>query len=156
MLIAITIISILVMTGLARLMNRALPFMVCPICAGVAGTWLGLIAAKFLGYGIDLIVPAILMGGSVVGIAYQLEKRFASHRSLLLWKAVFISAGFAAAFGLVTSRWTLFFIAAAILVLSTAMFGNGSGAPAMGGDTRLRRARKQAVAELEKNMENCC
>src|SRR3989344_7286156 len=67
MLIVITITSILGVTIVVWLANRILPFQVCPICAGVFGTWVGLLSAYFLGYPIDLVVPPPFMGGAVGG-----------------------------------------------------------------------------------------
>src|SRR3990167_6999972 len=71
MLIITTVISILAISVFVSLVNRILSFAVCPICAGVFLTWVGLVSAHFMGYSIDLVVPGLLMGGSVVGIAFQ-------------------------------------------------------------------------------------
>lgn len=43
-------------------------------------------------------VDAMLLGGSVAGIAYQVEQRLPLERSPLLWKILFIPAGFVAAY----------------------------------------------------------
>src|SRR3989344_2086029 len=102
MLIIFSTISILAIISLAWVLNRVLPFKVCPICVGVFGTWLWMLAAKFLGYEIDIMIPAILMGGSVVGIAYQIEKRNiiagVSANESFIWKAFFIPGGFVVAY----------------------------------------------------------
>ncbi|MDP2664447.1 MAG: hypothetical protein Q8O97_00530 [bacterium] len=92
------IVSIAVITGAVWLVGKVLPFKVCPICAGVSGTWLWMLVALFLGYEIDLVIAAMLLGGSVVGIAYQLEKRLPAGHSPLLWKALFVPAGFVVAY----------------------------------------------------------
>src|SRR3989338_9235117 len=142
MLIAITAISILAITGFIWLLNRILSarlrsrwvFKVCSICVGVSGTWLWMLAAKLLGYEIDLIVPAVLMGGSVVGITNQIEKRFslatASAGTLLLWKTLFIPAGFIAAYSIISlavdpldpSWWILLIAMIIVLVMLTLAF----------------------------------
>src|SRR3989344_7525178 len=119
MTIALTVASILGITALAHFAKRILPFKVCPICAGVFLTWVWLLGAHFLGYRIDLIVPALLMGGAVVGIAYSLEKRSLniSAERLLLWKVLFIPAGFVAAYSLLAQLLTVLLFAAAFLFL---------------------------------------
>ncbi len=150
MLITITIASILGITAFVRLVNRVLPLRICPICAGVSGTWLGLIAAYFLGYPIDLIIPALLMGGSVVGIAYQLEKKLlaesAGWRSPLLWKMLFIPAGFVAAYGILVQQWSILIAALIFLLWLSFLF--------IAPRTNVNKNKK--VEELEEKMKNCC
>ncbi|OGG71248.1 hypothetical protein A3F27_00075 [Candidatus Kaiserbacteria bacterium RIFCSPHIGHO2_12_FULL_53_13] len=148
MLITITVISVLIVSGAAWLASRILPFKVCPICAGVFLTWTGLVAAHLLGYQINLVVPALLMGGSVVGIAYQLEKKFrGSAGTLLLWKTFFIPAGFAAAYSLLAQLWTALILTTFFLFLITLLFLSSGGRPG---------AREETVGNIEKNMEDCC
>jgi hypothetical protein len=52
-----------------------LPKKPCAICAAVSTTWLGLLALKLSGYNIPLLIPAILMGETVVGGMYAIEKK---------------------------------------------------------------------------------
>jgi len=59
MFIVITTISIVAITGLVWGAKKILPFPVCPICAGVSGTWLWMLGLRFLGYPIDIAVLAI-------------------------------------------------------------------------------------------------
>ncbi len=151
MLIATTTISILAITGLLWLFNRILPFKICPICAGVSGTWLWMLAANFLGYQIDLAIPAMLMGGSVVGIAYQLEKKLrasgAGWQTPLLWKTLFIPAGFIAAYGILAQQWIAFLAALVFLLPASFLFLFSGKKPG---------SHKEAVKELEKKMKDCC
>lgn len=173
MLITGTVISILLIAALAWLANRVLSFEVCPICAGVFLTWVGLITAHFLGYQISLIVPALLMGGSVVGITYQLaplearsltglEKKFrdapASQR--LLWKALFIPAGFVAAYGILAERWAVsagalaFLLPVTFLLLRRFLLRRFNlRSPHSGGLTLEGR---ETTEEIEKRMKDCC
>ena len=51
-----------------------------------------------MGYQIDLIIPAMLMGGSVVGLAFQLGEKLDHGKSLILWKTLFIPTGFVLAY----------------------------------------------------------
>lgn len=144
--ITIVIASILGITLAVWLVNKVLPFQVCPICAGVSGTWLWMLTASLLGYQIDLVVVAMLLGGSTVGIAYQLEKKLPAGKSPLLWKTLFIPTGFIAAYSLVASQWV---ILAASLVVAGAIawaFLKSSGPEQL----------NTKVEELKKKMENCC
>ncbi len=147
MLAIIVIVSILIITGFVWLANKIWPFQICPICAGVAGTWLWLLAANFLGYGIDLVIPALLMGGSVVGIAYQIEKWLPPNRSPLLLKTLFIPAGFIAAYSILTEWWSVVFVSIALLVIIAFTFLY---------PRKNRNGREEAVKELEDKMKNCC
>lgn len=153
--ITIVIASILGITFAVWLANKALPFQVCPICAGVAGTWLWMLGLYQLGYQVDLGIAAVLMGGSVVGIAYQLEKKLPAGKSPLLWKTLFIPAGFVAMYSLVSFQWTM---AAASLLVTGAIawaFLKKAESP-----EEIRRAESpeqgRRVEELKKKMENCC
>ncbi len=145
MLIIVATISILGITLLVWLANRVLVFRVCPICAGVAGTWLWLVVAHVLGYQIDLVVPALLMGGSVVGITYQLEKKLPLGRPALLWKTLFIPAGFIGTYGLLTQWWGVFLVSLAFLALVVFLFFSPH-----------KKSQNRVVEELEKKMKNCC
>ena len=64
------ILSILVITGFVWLLNRITPYKVCPICAGVSGTWLFMLGARFLGYSVDPAILAMLLGtlGKIIGV----------------------------------------------------------------------------------------
>src|SRR3989338_4778256 len=160
MTIALTVASILGITALAHFAKRIIPFKVCPICAGVFVTWVWLLGAHFLGYRIDLIVPALLMGGSVVGIAYQLaplearpltglEKRSLniSAERLLLWKVLFIPAGFVAAYSLLAQLWTALLFAVVFLFLVSFLLLSESGKTA---------PREELLGDIEKKMKDCC
>ena len=149
MLITITEISILAVTALVWLANKILPFRVCPICAGVFLTWSWLLGAHFLSYQINLTIPALLMGGSIVGIAYQLEKKAGnvSAGKLLLWKVLFIPAGFIAAYGVLEGWWIAFLAALAFLLAVSTLFLRSSGGTKM---------RDETVGDIEKKMKDCC
>jgi len=101
--IVIALGSIVAITALAAFVNtmKVFPVNVCPICTGVALTWFWILGGMYLDTlepGRWSLVAAIAMGGSVVGIAYQLERRLPRAGSRgLFWKSLFIPAGFAAA-----------------------------------------------------------
>jgi len=147
----IAVASILLITLGVWLVNRILPFQVCPICAGVSGTWFWMIGARILGYNIDMLVPAVLMGGSVVGLAYQLETKLPPHRSPLLWKSLFIPAGFLAVFYLLLFQWLGFVLVLVILTAIISLFffvGNYYRSNKTSTDSR--------VSKLEREMDKCC
>ena len=144
--LTITILSIAVITGAAWLAGGVLPFKVCPICAGVSGTWLWMLVLSFLGYEIDLVVVAMLMGGSVIGIAYQLEKKLPAGKSALLWKVLFIPVGFVVAYSAITLQWGMAAGSAGLAGALSYLFLRSPGKNEQGGK----------VEELKQKMENCC
>ena len=149
--IIIAVISIFTITGAVWLLNKALPFYICPICAGVSGTWLwmlgGVLTNNLQPTTYNLVI-AILMGGSVVGIAYQVEKLLPPNRSALIWKILFIPIGFFAVDSLVSFQWITFAAAAGYLLIVTLAFLYFPKSHSENG--------KKAVGELEKKMKNCC
>jgi len=148
MTILIATVSILTITALAWGVKKISRFRVCPICAGVSGTWIWMLAAVFLGYEIGSVVPAMLLGGTVVGLAYQLEKWLPNNSSPFLWKTVFIPLGFISAYGLVTFSWPLFVTTMVALVTLAFMF------------LKKRKAvpgkPNETIEKLEEKMKNCC
>ena len=147
MTIIIAVLSIVVLTGLVHLAQKAFPFKICPVCAGVALTWAGLLTAHFLGYGVSLIVPALLMGGTVIGIMSQVEKRSANmpEGTLRLWKALFAPAGFIAMYAILEEAWTALLVALVFIALiSLALLARGAP-PSPGG-----------ASEVKKRLDDCC
>jgi len=142
-----TIVSILAIAGAAWAAKKLLRVPVCPICLGVGGTWLWMLIGRSLGYAVDATMLSILLGGSVAGIAYLVEKRLPLGRSPMLWKTLFIPAGFVAAYGLAASQWILFAVMGVALVLLTAFF---LVPPATSGEP------SETVEELKKKMQQCC
>lgn len=149
--LAITIISIFVLAGLAWLLNKMLALSICPICAGVSGTWIWILAARFLGYPVDLLIPAILMGGSVVGIAFQVEKKlhvgFVGWRTPLFWKMLFIPVGFALVYSVLLQWWGM--VSVLFVFLLAILFIFLSPQPERRGDNKM-------AADIENKMKNCC
>jgi len=146
-LMLITVASIFFVTLAVWLADKFSPVYVCPICVGVSATWLWLLGANFFGYAVNLTIPAMLMGGSVVGIAYQLDKKMPAGKSSLLWKSLFISTGFLAAYALLTLRAPLFdVLVVALIVLWLVFFKLPVHKAHESGD----------VKKLEEKMEECC
>lgn len=154
MLIAITLASILILTALAWLLRRWFAGWLCPLCAGVAGTWMALLGAHSLGYPVELHLPAILLGGSVVGLASQgdqwLPERGETFR--LAWKTLFVAAGFASAWYVTVPDLTG-------LLVSLAALGAIALLPWAAKPARSQRGQRGAserVQQLKAQMKNCC
>jgi|SRR3989344_3740640 len=148
--IFIAIISLAIITGMAWMFNRILPFNICPICAGVSGTWLWILCGVYLGW-LEAeswkLIAALAMGGSVVGIMYQVEKKAKSPLSLW-WKTAFVAGGIAAARSLILWQWVIGPILITFLI-SLVVFILLRPAP--------RYTKKsRAVKELEEKMKSCC
>lgn len=147
--IIIVAISVSAITAFVWLLGRVSPFKICPICAGVSGTWAWMLVGMFLGFlpTPDLLLPtSILMGGSVVGIAYRLEKRLTGGNMPLFWKSAFMIAGFATAYELVSFRWGYATIAFVMVALIGLFF------PKFAGEDKDEKK----IKEIEKGLEQCC
>lgn len=153
----LVISSIIFIALLAIAFNLNSSFKVCPICAGVSLTWLWLLAGLFLvgwfGFPSDPLIIAILMGGSVVGLAYAFDKKNLTgdkKKYELFWNLIFIPTGFAAVYYLLNFKWKNFFLAD-LIMLSTYLYF-------------LHLARRQksndkvnpAIKELEDKLKDCC
>lgn len=149
MLIIFSVLSILIFSGVVWVINRILPSGVCPVCAGVFLTWVWLVGAHLGGYQIDLTIPAFLMGGSVVGSMYQLERksRGASAGARVLWKVLFVSGGFIAAYALLEQLWTVLLVAAVSLLLISLVFLSFG---------RASETREETAKDIERHMKECC
>ncbi len=151
MLIAISLGSILILTALAFLLRKAVAPWLCPLCAAVAGTWSWLLGAHFAGLAVDLRLPAILLGGSVVGLATLGEKALAgrSEAYRLVWKMMLVTVGFATAWFITTLAWSGIAIGLVTLgaIMATPWLSNAPQGHA-GGLERIQRLKEQ--------MKNCC
>lgn len=141
---------IFIFSGISFGVNRIAGSRICPPCAGVFLTGAGFLAAYRWGFTTDPFVPAILMGGSVTGIAYWFEKRLPHGKSPLLWKILFLPAGFAFAYGIIQNEiFPSVVSAVAITCIVFHFFVNFS--PGKKSD------QKQKVIEgLKEKMKNCC
>lgn len=145
--LAFAVASMLGLTGLAWLASRASRLPICPVCVGVAGTWAGLLAARFAGFSVDATVLAILLGASVLGITQWRAERLTQAGSALLWKALAVPSGSAAAYGLVAELWGF----AALSALAFALLGLLFGVP-----RQVPGSDSAAVSQLEERMKRCC
>ena len=142
-----TVLSILAITALAWAAQRRARAPICPICVGVGGTWLWMLAARYLGVAFDATMLPVLLGGSAVGVAYVLERRLPEGRSALLWKSLFIPSSLAAAYGVALPDWTVLGAGAAALLLVSIVFFLPTQAQAKDNAT---------VESLQEQMKKCC
>ncbi len=155
--VIVMVVSILVLTAVMVGINatRILPWGICAICAGVSGTWawmlLGMLTGKLPITSYQL-PAAILMGGSVVGIAYQLEDRVRQSRFVFAWKVGFMTVGFALVAAVIGRAWG---IAGALLVTELGIVWWFLLSPAIPA-VRPTQPRETRIAEIEKQMEKCC
>ncbi len=114
---------------------------ICRLCAGVSSLWLILsagVAWSYLSLQTFLVPIALLMGGTVVGIAYQ--------RYSLRWKTTVILLGMPLAYLLVTnlSKTTVIIEFILLVIIAYALF------------VRKEPADHERIRELEEKMKNCC
>lgn len=155
MAIFIALVSILGITLFVWFINKTLPLKVCPICAGVSLTWLWIVTGITIGrLEADTwqLIAAVLMGGTVAGIAYQGEKRYPQlAKNIFYSKVPIILAGFLFVWWAINSIGWLS-LGVELLILAAVMYAYFIS-PAI----RLKRETDPAkVAELEKKLEECC
>lgn len=150
---------IVVITGLVWALNKLLPFKLCPVCAGVSGTWI-ILTALMLGNVIPdslFIIPvSILIGGTVVGIAYQGEKSllWVKHYPVA-WKLAVMVVGFSLVYGAVQyMSWTTFGIELVALAGVVYLFFIRRGVS--GAIHTAHPGDAQDVKKIEKGLEQCC
>ncbi len=84
----ITLASIAVLFVLFALVKSRIKkiakYDLCAICAAVSITWIATIIIALLGYKIDKVLLAVLMGQSIAGMMYLLEEKFKTKRSYLI------------------------------------------------------------------------
>ncbi|MDP3880770.1 MAG: hypothetical protein Q8Q32_01125 [bacterium] len=71
--LASVLIIIAVLFLLFLLLRAVFSLKVCAICAAVSGSWIVLLLLFYFGFGVDAVLIAILLGGSIVGLMYLLE-----------------------------------------------------------------------------------
>lgn len=117
---------------------------ICLICVLVSATWIGLLIARGLGYPVDLALIAMLMGGSVVGIAYTLSKRLDETR-VMPWKLTVIPLGFLIVYAALNEWWIIAGTTAIVAIALGFYFFRSSAS-----------IRAVDASELEKKMKECC
>lgn len=150
MVFLITVFLISVFTGIIFILNKLLKIRICPICGGVSLTWILLILAKYSGYEIDILIPAILMGGTVVGIAYSSEKFILNGAYSLLWKTLFIPAGFIAVYSFFALPARLFLVS--LLPIFTVILFFFASNIIYSKEKKISKNKK----DIQEKLKNCC
>ena len=70
---------------LLAFIKSALSWKFCVACVAVSSSWMALLVMEFTGKEIDPILVGILMGESVVGLYYFLEKRVPTAWQIFRW-----------------------------------------------------------------------
>lgn len=146
MAIILAILSMLIIGAGAGAANRVFNIRLCPVCAGVAGTWLLMLVLRFLEYPISIPLLTMFLGGSAVGIAYTIEKKLPPARSRMLFKAFFIPVGFITAYGIVIENWIMALGAIVALLVISGVFLS----------SREQRQDSEKAEELKKKLDECC
>jgi len=118
---------------------------ICPVCALVALTWLTMLVLKWLGYPTNNELIAMLMGGSVVGIAYVLGTRLRI-TSPMLWKLISIPLGFITLYALLQFAWGYFLGGLTMYVLVWTIFQA----------TDSKQNNVGHVEDITKKLDSCC
>lgn len=153
--ILIAIGLILVTMFLMRSVSRLLPFKICVICAGVSGAWLLLTAGVLVGF-FDLEsyrgIIALLMGGTVIGVIYQGEKRFEwAKDNIMKFKILIMLVGFLLAdYAISFMSWFVFGVEVGVLGTILYVYFIMPAKVAKNTTTSPR------VKEIEEKLKNCC
>lgn len=67
--------AITVLFAVFLFLRTVLNWKICSLCAAVASVWIGLLAGYWMGNFSNLVLAAPLLGASVVGVYYLIEKK---------------------------------------------------------------------------------
>lgn len=67
------------------LLKSKLSWKFCAVCVAISSIWLALLIMRFAGKTVDPLLIAVLMGESVVGFYYFLEKRVPTAWQIFRW-----------------------------------------------------------------------
>lgn len=154
----VIIVLILLITVFVYFINRLLPFKVCPICAGVSGTWLLIvlgITAGLLPLEEFRSLVLLLMGATVAGIAYQGENKFKfSQKSIWHWKVPVIAGG------LLVFWWLSLFVNWWTFVLELILVSVSAYLFFIRPEQNKFKSREDKISpakeEIEKKLDECC
>ena len=138
------------------MINKTLPFKVCPICAGVSFTWFLISIGIYNGFleAADwTMLLAMLMGGTVVGIAYQAEKTFRwAKENSVLSKTLIILVGLPLVYLAIENlALSTIFTEAVLMAFLVYLFFIKKRV-----DNRSHSNDGKTISDLEKQLEECC
>lgn len=126
---------------------------VCAICAAVSLTWISLLVLKLAGFHIDILIIAILMGQSVVGLMVELEKIFEKKKLQKFWlvRILVIIGGTLFVYWLLKEQYSLLLLLVIASFLSLPVV-----LTVVTPKESSSKKDKKAISKLEKLMESCC
>lgn len=148
-----TIGLVVLFASVAFLVKRVWLSSLCPICLGVSLTWLTLTALILSGVLLAshfLLPVSILIGGTVVGIIYQGEKKFKAMHSFLPRTITLIVGLTLAYIFLENISWLA--VIAAIIILTPLAYLFFLSQP----QASASRSVPATLRELEDKMKDCC
>src|SRR5690349_11438156 len=100
------LLAFLSIIGIALIVQRINNFeyrslRVCPLCTGVLVTWVWLLIVLYTGGRADPLIPAVLMGGSAVGIANAATKHMEQRRASVV-RTILTLLGFILTYVMIT------------------------------------------------------
>lgn len=151
----LAIILIIIITLIFNFLNHLLKIEFCPICIGVSGTWIFLTIGIMSGilsesYKLPILM---LMGGTVVGIAFQGEKKFSfAKNNIWFWKIPAIIIGFIIFYiFFLKMNWLTFFLELILLIILSYLFFIKSKK-----DSEVITDKEKKIKKLEKLLKGCC
>lgn len=121
-------------------LKRASGLRFCVLCVSLAGTWVALFILYWMGAYANTLLLALLMGQSVTGVHYLLEKRVPEH--LLVFRLPFVLTLTALAYLLLAPGAS---VAAALGVVLAAVWAAALAVYARRDVGRFRRLARQLV-----------
>ena len=154
--LAITILYFL-FALLGDLLKRLIGRKICAICVAVSLTWTFLLILKLVGFEIDVLVIAILMGQSVVGLMVELEKEFTKKGWQNFWliRILIIVGGTLFTYWLLKEHyvWSLLLL---FLGITLFLIIISKRTKMQLNPTKNSKEYQEAKNKLEKLMEDCC
>ncbi len=132
--------------------QKKLPFNICSICIAVSFTWLILLVGFILGWNIDPVLIAVLMGQSITGIMYAMENYFKSHKLSDFWivRIYIIVAGTLVIYNLLTGPIEF------LLLSLSAVFVAGVFVFLKVITSNQKQKNDNEKSKLKNRLDNCC
>ncbi len=129
---------------------------ICPICATVSLTWATLLVLHlFEAFEIDHFLLAILMGASVCGVMYLVEKKVESAVRKVIWKIGSVLLGTFLVWGIVSHQSPTVLSITVILYLGLIFFSLKKKKESEGTGENNQEEAGDKETWLKK-LENCC
>lgn len=132
---------------------------ICPICATVSLTWIILLFLHFFEiWKVDLYFLSILMGASICGMMYLVEKKIESTIKKAVWKISSVIFGVFLVWGIISHQNWKMVLLTGIFYLGLILFflkkkkGNREGGIAKNNSLEETSEKKNWL----KKLENCC